>query len=102
MEEKMINLTSEEKNIENDIDNLVSVSDEKKAKIEGILRTANKTKSISLRISEYDLNRLKKMANADNLPYQTLINSILHKYITNQLMEKKEILKSIRILNNNY
>ncbi len=98
----MITLTSEEKNIENDIDNMVSVSGEKKDKIEGILRKANKNKSISLRIAEFDLNRLKEMAKSDNLPYQTLINSILHKYITNQLMEKKEILKSIRILNNNY
>ena len=98
----MINLTNEEKNIENDIDNMVSVSGETRNRIEGILKSANKNKSISLRITEFDLNRLKEIAKSDNLPYQTLINSILHKYITNQLMEKKEILKSIRILNNNY
>ena len=88
-------LTEEEKLIENDIDKLKPVSGEKKAKIEKILTGARKSKSISLRISVYDLDKLKEKAEKNGIPYQALINSILHKYITNQLLEEDEILKAL-------
>ena len=34
---------------------------------------------ISLRVPKSDLARLKEMAKKEGLPYQTLINTILHK-----------------------
>ncbi len=37
---------------------------------------------VSLRIPESDLQRLKARALRDGLPYQTLINSILHKAVS--------------------
>jgi len=37
---------------------------------------------ISLRIQKSDLNRLKAKALQEGIPYQTLINSILHKAVT--------------------
>ena len=67
--------------------------------IEKILEQSKKNRSISLRISNYDLEKLKEKANTEGVPYQTLINSILHKYITNQLFEKNEILKSLQLIN---
>jgi len=85
----MKNLTNEEKEIENNIDSLISVSDRKRERIESILAKAKKNKAISLRIAEYDLEKLKEKAASDGIPYQTLINTVLHKYITNQLLEKK-------------
>jgi predicted DNA binding CopG/RHH family protein len=88
-------LTEEEKLIENDIDKLKPVSGEKKAKIKKILTGARKSKSISLRISAYDLDKLKEKAERIGIPYQTLINSILHKYVTNQLLEEDEMLKTL-------
>ncbi|MCK5152858.1 MAG: hypothetical protein KAQ93_00745 [Spirochaetales bacterium] len=94
----MNNLTNKEKSIENDIENLVSVSVGKKEQIESILSRAKKNKAISLRIAEYDLGKLKEKAAREGIPYQTLINTVLHKYITNQLLEKNEILKSIQLL----
>ena len=36
---------------------------------------------ISLRIPKTDLSRLKTMAMKEGIPYQTLINSILHKSV---------------------
>jgi len=96
----MNNLTNEEKEIENNIDSLVSVSGKKRERIESILAKAKKNKAISLRISEYDLEKLKEKAASDGIPYQTLINTVLHKYITNQLLEKNEVLKSIQVLRN--
>ena len=96
----MNNLTNEEKEIENNIDSLVSVSGKKKERIESILAKAKKNKAISLRIAEYDLEKLKEKAASDGIPYQTLINTVLHKYITNQLLDKNEVLKSIQVLRN--
>ena len=96
----MNNLTNKEKEIENNIDSLISVSGKKRERIESILAKAKKNKAISLRIAEYDLEKLKEKAASDGIPYQTLINTVLHKYITNQLLEKNEVLKSIQILRN--
>jgi len=91
-------LLDEEKAIENEIENLKPVSEMKKKKIEQLLSQARKNKSISLRISNFDLEKLKEKANNEGVPYQTLINSILHKYITNQLFEKDQILKTYKLL----
>ena len=96
----MNNLTNEEKEIENNIESLVSVSGKKRERIESILAKAKKNKAISLRIAEYDLEKLKEKAASDGIPYQTLINTVLHKYITNQLLDKNEVLKSIQVLRN--
>jgi len=96
----MKNLTKEETEIEKNINALVSISPEKRVRIDTILAKAKKNKAISLRIAEYDLGKLKEKAANDGIPYQTLINTILHKYITNQLFEKNEILKFIGILKN--
>ena len=37
---------------------------------------------VSLRIPKGDLIRLKSRAMQEGVPYQTLINSIIHKYVT--------------------
>ena len=88
------------KEIEDNIDSIVSVSGSKRERIESILAKAKKNKAISLRIAEYDLEKLKEKAASDGIPYQTLINTVLHKYITNQLLDKNEVLKSIQVLRN--
>ena len=100
MEEEMNNLTKEERTIENSIDSLVPVSGDKRTRVESIIARARKNKAISLRIAEYDLEKLKEKAKNDGIPYQTLISMVLHKYITNQLVEKSELLKSIQLLQN--
>ena len=96
---KIDKMTEEEKLIEDDIENLRVVSKSKKEKINKIILRARKNRAISLRITNFDLEKIKEKANNDGIPYQTLINTILHKYITNQLYEKEEIIKSIKIIN---
>ena len=51
--------------------------------------TFRKDKRVNIRISEKDLVGLQKKAVEDGLPYQTLISSILHKFISGRLIEKK-------------
>lgn len=41
----------------------------------------NKRKAINLRLLESDLERIKTEAIKDGIPYQTLISSIIHKYV---------------------
>ena len=36
---------------------------------------------ITLRVSKHNLSKLKARAMREGMPYQTLINSILHKYV---------------------
>jgi len=50
--------------------------------------TLRKDKRVNIRMSEHDLVRLQKTAAREGLPYQTLISSILHKYINGRLIER--------------
>ena len=53
--------------------------------------------AISIRISSFDLSRIKAMAAEQGMPYQTLINVLVHKYVTHQIYEKDEVLKTLRV-----
>lgn len=49
--------------------------------------TFRKDARINIRLSSRDLQRLQKRALAEGIPYQTLIASILHKYVEGRLRE---------------
>ena len=44
-----------------------------------------KRKAINIKVLESDLEKLKAKALQEGMPYQTLLNSVLHKYVTGQL-----------------
>jgi predicted DNA binding CopG/RHH family protein len=50
--------------------------------------TFHKNKRVNIRLSEKDLVNIQKKALQEGLPYQTLISSILHKFINGLLKEK--------------
>jgi predicted DNA binding CopG/RHH family protein len=43
---------------------------------------------VNIRISSKDLESLKKRALEEGIPYQTLIASVLHKYISGRLVDR--------------
>ena len=88
-------LTDEEQAIERQADKLRPVSAQRREQIQSIVRKARKNLAISLRLSEFDLELLKKKAESEGLPYQTLITSVLHKYVTDQLYDKNEMRKAL-------
>ena len=92
-------LDSTEKIIEEEALGYSKVSDLKKKKIESIIEKSSKKKVITLRLNENDLERIKSIAGNDGIPYQTLISSILHKYINNRLIDKNEIFKVSEMIN---
>ena len=50
--------------------------------------TMRKDKRVNIRMTERDFVHFQKAALREGLPYQTLISSILHKYISGRLVEK--------------
>ena len=51
--------------------------------------TAIKDKRVNIRLSSGDLKDIQVKALEEGMPYQTLIASVLHKYVTGKLSEPK-------------
>jgi predicted DNA binding CopG/RHH family protein len=52
--------------------------------------TLKKSERMNIRISPNDLRRLKIKAMEEGMPYQTLVSSIIHKYLIGRLQEQRE------------
>ncbi len=47
-----------------------------------------KNKRVNIRISERDLRQIQQRAVEEGLPYQTLMSSVLHQFVTGSLVKK--------------
>jgi predicted DNA binding CopG/RHH family protein len=54
--------------------------------------TFRKNKRINIRISQKDLESIQRKALEEGIPYQTLISSLIHRYIGGKLVEKEKVL----------
>jgi len=50
--------------------------------------TFKKDKRVNIRISSKDLEAIQTRALEEGLPYQTLMASVLHKYVSGRLLER--------------
>jgi predicted DNA binding CopG/RHH family protein len=66
-----------------------NLSSEKKHLAKIAQAAIKKNKTMNIRINEFDLNSLKARALEEGIPYQTLVTSILHKYVSGKLSEKR-------------
>ncbi len=85
-------LDKEEKEIVKSFENDEWIQEEdfekEKAKYQQIARnTSLKNRRINIRLSEKDLSNLKAKSLEEGLPYQTLIASIIHKYVNGKFNE---------------
>ncbi|MFO7985498.1 MAG: BrnA antitoxin family protein [Desulfatiglandaceae bacterium] len=96
---KDLELDKMEREIEDNAENFVKISAEKQRKIKQIISKSKEKNRITLRLDNQTLALIKQKAQEEGLPYQTLISSILHKYATDRLIDEKDILKSIHMLN---
>ena len=87
-----------EREIEREAEGYRSVSKKERAQIEGTLEKIRKTRNVNIRISESVLEQLKRRSQEEGIPYQTLISSILHKYVTDRLVDEKAIRRSLHLL----
>jgi len=52
--------------------------------------TAIKDRRVNIRLSSIDLSDIQVKALEEGVPYQTLIASVLHKYVTGRLSDKSQ------------
>lgn len=67
-----------------------SIKDFEKKKLESqryAVNTSAKNKRINISLSEKDLTNLKAKSLEEGMPYQTLVASIIHKYISGKFKE---------------
>ena len=63
-----------------------------RARYRGYARaTFKKDRRINIRLSTKDLETLQMLAIEEGLPYQTLVASILHKYVSGSLVERERL-----------
>jgi predicted DNA binding CopG/RHH family protein len=94
-------LTKEEREIERSIDSFQEIRGAKRRKIERFITRARKNRNINIRISEETIAALKHRAEQEGLPYQTLIASILHKYVNERLVEYDAVSHAMQFLAKN-
>jgi predicted DNA binding CopG/RHH family protein len=51
--------------------------------------TVQKDARINIRLSSKDLGDVQVIAAREGIPYQTLLSSIIHKYVSGSLMERR-------------
>jgi len=61
--------------------------------------TFKKDRRINIRISSRDRDALQKRALEEGIPYQTLISSLLHKYVSGRLVERESLISSLKCNN---
>lgn len=93
-----VKLDKYERSIEKDAESYRPLSKRELQKLEGVLEQIRKTRNINIRISEMVLEELKRRSREEGIPYQTLISSVLHKFVTNRLVDEKSIRKSMQLL----
>ena len=86
-------LDQEEKDLMESIDQeewqpVRNLDQEKKTAILTARNTLKKDKRINLRLSEKDYQKIQIRAIEEGIPYQTLIASIVHKYLNGLLLPK--------------
>lgn len=90
-------LDSEEKEIlkdyeEDEFVEIPGMDAEIKKHVEYAKATFRKNRRINIRISQKDLESVQRKALEEGIPYQTLISSLIHRYISGKLVEKDKIL----------
>lgn len=65
----------------------VLTPERKQALAEAARATSKKDRRINIRISSRDLSSLQRRALEEGVPYQTLVSSVLHKYVSGGLYD---------------
>lgn len=96
---KKIVLTPEEQELEDEIaagDWVFQPSNEtEREMLESAARRTmiqqKKESRVNIRMTEHELSLAKLEAKKEGIPYQTFMSSVLHKYLTGQLVDRKVI-----------
>lgn len=95
MSKRVTSIDNDEQDILNDFENGEFVSVEGSEQIMKLAKQAAsnyivRDNRVNVRISGADLNMIKKTAVEEGLPYQTLLSSIIHKFVSGRLVDKEK------------
>lgn len=90
---KKIKLTKEEQLIEDNAENYISIKGNKLKQIKKSISESNERERISLRLNQKTLKLIKVRASEEGIPYQTLISSVLHKFVNDVLVDGRQLKK---------
>jgi predicted DNA binding CopG/RHH family protein len=87
-------IDSEEKEILESLENgdwkpVKNLEKEKEEAVKAARNTLKKDKRINLRLSQKDYHQIQVKAIEEGIPYQTLISSLVHKYLNGSLTVKQ-------------
>jgi len=87
-------LDGEEKKWMDEVENrnlksIPNLNTEKVDIIESTRQSFSEGLRVNVRITDFDLNKLKVKAIEEGMPYQILIGSILHQYVTGKLVRNQ-------------
>jgi len=88
---KKVKLDQEERSLLDDFENSnfeSTLTDKRKREIQSSAEVAfKKDKRINIRLSGHDLSAIQRRALEEGIPYQTLVSSVLHKYVSGTLQD---------------
>ena len=70
-------------------DRMIKIEEEKEKAVQAARNTLKKDKRINLRLSQKDYRQIQLKAIEEGMPYQTLIASIIHKYLNGSLSPRE-------------
>lgn len=94
-----IKLDKIEMEIESKAEQFVKASKKTRQRIKKIIEKSNEKNRVTLRLNNQTLELIKLKAREEGMPYQIFISSILHKFANDKLIDEKQIMKSIQLLN---
>ena len=68
---------------------VVGVEDEMESARQAARATFRKTRRVNLRVTERDFDLAHARAREEGIPYQTLLSSVIHKYLSGRLIEER-------------
>ena len=68
---------------------VVGVEDEMESARQAARATFRKTRRVNLRVTERDFDLAHARAREEGIPYQTLLSSVIHKYLSGRLTETR-------------
>ncbi|MFN0190800.1 MAG: BrnA antitoxin family protein [Aestuariivirga sp.] len=89
---KPLHLDDEERKLEDALERgeyeEVMSREEAQADWNAVLANSRRKVPITVRLSDEVIDKLKVKAIQEGMPYQTLLSSVLHKYVTGRLVER--------------
>ena len=86
-----IELDVEEREYEDAFNEFVPAPESERASLISAAKSGRRP--LSVRIDSSDIAALKRLAAREGMPYQTLLGSIIHKYVSGNLVDVNEVRK---------